>query len=288
MITRNIGFTFGRTEEGDRKDYEDLLKRLEQQKTTPPTPPATGVTLPVVVPSAIVTPAQTNQQFWTIPNVNYRGAVGNVDVLKTLLDNETAKTQSDWVNYSEQSRLAGNFYTPDYPLFYATLDRALDLKDEKGYKTLIEEMRTTLQGFSRANWLMTLTRIAYQPSGKDRIIHNYGLKDNYEILQDFIGVDGVLPAGSNLNVYHALLGTTASLDRINKVFNWLNDTMSNYIFRINKKPKSVDERVAWFDAYSGGAFLSCDRVLAGSGVSLGVRFARRVAPSTVGKTGGSK
>ena len=36
MPSRNLGFTFGKTEEGDRRDYEELEKRLAEKKITPP------------------------------------------------------------------------------------------------------------------------------------------------------------------------------------------------------------------------------------------------------------
>jgi len=52
MTPRNLGFTFGKTEEGDRRDYEELERRLAEKKITPPAdlttpdnnPPQTALT----------------------------------------------------------------------------------------------------------------------------------------------------------------------------------------------------------------------------------------------------
>ena len=273
-MQRNFGFTFGRTPEGRDRDYAELEKRLAQQ-ITPPVPDAndngnSGTAPPAVTPPTILRPAQTNLQFWTIPNVNYRGSSLNVDILKTLFDNGAAKTQDEWAGYSENARTNGGFYTPDYPLFYNTLERAFDLKDESLHKAQVEEMRTVLKGFSRAKWLMTLTRVKYSPKGKDKIVHNFGLKDQYTIPENFVGADGELPAGSPTKVYQSLLGTKSPIDKIKNVFSWLNETPV-YIWRLNDKPETIDERVARFGADSGWADLGCDGNPSGSSASLGVR-----------------
>lgn len=274
-MQRNFGFTFGRTAEGRDRDYAELEKRLAQQ-ITPPLPDnntsGTSGTAPQnTTPPLIVKPAQTNLQFWTIPGANYRGSPVNVEILKTLLDNGTAKKQDEWASYSESARTNGEFYTPDYPLFYSALERAFDLKDDPNYKTQLEEMRIVLKDFSRVNWLMTLTRIGYASSGKDTITHNFGLSDKYLLLEDFVGKDGELPAGSPAKVYQSLLGTKSQIDKIKNVFSWLNETPV-YIWRLNSKPTSVDERVAGFVADSGRAILGCGGVPTYTDSSLGVRL----------------
>ena len=57
------------------------------------------------------------------------------------MDNGNAKTQDDWVNYSHEARATGRFYIPDYPLFFATLERAYALKTNP----TIEEARKKIQ-----------------------------------------------------------------------------------------------------------------------------------------------
>ena len=232
---------------------------------------------PVTIPPITVNPVSTNAEFWTIPNVSYRGISTSVEVLKSLLDNKKCRTQDDWASYSEQARTNGDFYVPDYPLFYATLEKMFDLRDSIDYKQQVEEMRTTLQSLSRANWLMTLTRVQYSPKGKDNIIHNYGLGDKYELQESFVGEDGELPAKSSENVYQSFLGTGNSVNKIKDVFQWLNETPT-YIWRLNSKPKQLDERVARFGANSGRAYLYCNGGPTSTDSSLGVRAIRRGSP----------
>ena len=254
-------------------EQERLEANARSKKPKSPAKPE-----PVIIPqttSPIITnPSQTNLPYWTIPNVIYRGVSGNVDVQKTLLENGTSKDQDSWASYSEKERTKGNFYTPDYPLLYRTLEQAFNLKDEKAYKNQIEEMRTTLKGLARAKWLMTLTRIKYAPKGKDTIIHNFGLKDKYSLQEEFMGADGELPAGSPVNVYQNLLGTQSNIGRIKSVFDWFNDTNRSYIWRVNSKPDSVEDRVARFNACSDRAVLDCYGDPSVSYSSLGVRFVR--------------
>jgi aminopeptidase N len=57
--------------------------------------------------------------------------------LATCTTAEDMWLNEGWASYSEQERTIGNFYTPDYPLFYALLNKTLELKDKKGYKKLL-------------------------------------------------------------------------------------------------------------------------------------------------------
>ena len=278
MTTRNFGFTFGRTAEGRNRDYAELEKRLVQQSKTPVSDPvvSTPLTQPIVVPAS-------SGNFWTVPGVNYRNNVVDVQILKNYLDNGNTKTQDDWARYSEQARTKGEFYLPDYPLFFATLERAYALKTDP----TIEEMRKKVQELSRAKWLMTMTRIKYAGNGKDKIVHNYGMSDSQELEEPFVGDDGVIPAGSPVTLYQKLLGTQSSVTDINSIFKWLNGT-DVYMWRVNSKPSKLDERVARFVANSGRAGLGCNGDPANTFAGLGVRAIRRGSPSVVGKNGGKK
>ena len=264
MTTRNFGFTFGRTEEGRNRDYAELEKRLAQQSTAPVSDPV--VSIP---PQPIVVPASLGD-YWTIPGVSYRGNTLDVQLLKNYLDNGNAKTQDDWARYSEQARTKGEFYLPDYPLFFATLERAYALKTD----FTIEEMRKKVQELSRAKWLMTTTRIKYASKGKDKIVHNYGMSDSQELEEPFVGVDGTIPAGSPETLYQKLLGTQSSVANINSVLKWLNGTDA-YIWRVNSKPSKLDKRVARFYANSDGAGFGCCRGPTDTDAGLGVRAIRR-------------
>jgi hypothetical protein len=255
-----VKITIPKTFMGIPVNDETMRKVLERTPINP-----SVVNLPVN-PNA---PVASTGDYWEIPNVNYRGNTGNVQILKTLLDNGSSKTQDEWTQYSEQARKAGQFYLPDYPLFFSTLERAYTLKANP----TIEEARKKIQEFSRAKWLMTLTRIRYANKGSDKIVHNHGMSDEYEIEEPFVGQDGKIPAGSSETLYQKLLGTQSSVANIDSVFRWLNGT-DTYLYRLNSKPKSVDGRVARFGADSYWAVLYCNRDPAVTDAGLGVRFVR--------------
>ena len=239
-----------------------IERALSSGASNNPTP----LTQPIVVPAS-------SGDFWTVPGVNYRNNVIDVQILKNYLDAGNAKTQDDWARYSEQARAKGEFYLPDYPLFFAILERAYALKTD----STIEEMRKKVQELSRAKWLTTTTRIKYVSKGKDKIVHNYGMSDPQELEEPFVGADGTIPAGSPETLYQKLLGTQSSVSDINSVFKWLNGT-DTYIWRVNSKPSKLDERVAGFGADTGRAGLGCGRNPSGSRTGLGVRAIRRGSP----------
>src|SRR3989338_4888087 len=143
-----------------------------------------------------------NADAWSISGVEYRNGVYTVDLAKSLLDGGNSRQQAGWVDYSQEAIAKGDFYTPDYPLFYGTVRALFRAKDEPAKLQEAEEAKKFLQDTSRARWLMTLTRIKYQPQVnllkraifgrraifgvEDIIVHNYGMPDSYEEKTNFI------------------------------------------------------------------------------------------------------
>src|SRR3989344_2266429 len=208
--------------------------------------------------------------YWQVSGVNYRNGVHTVDLAKTLLENGNVKTQDDWAAYSESALAQNEFRTPDYPLFYRLVKALYDAKDDSTKAQEVEEAKKFLKDASRARMLMTLTRIAYRPSGEDVITHNFGTREKYEEKTDFVGEEGLLKDKANPASCKALFGTDNVQD-ISDVFQWLNGT-DTYIWRVNSRPNQLNERVAWFFADSDGASLGCSGYPAGANSSLGVRF----------------
>ena len=122
---------------------------------------------------------------------------------------------------------------------------------------------------------MTVNRIKYTPSGKDTIIHNYGLKDQYEIQENIVGREiELVKDTSNPKVYQAILSSDNRAE-IQNIYKWITGK-STYLWRVNQKPENIDERVAWFYAFSVGAYLSCGRDPRSSNSALGVRSAKKI------------
>ena len=243
-------------------EQEEKQTRLEEKRKPKNAQPTQ---LPIVNPTNI--PANT---YWTIPGVKYRGNIVDVQVLKDLLDKGNPKTQDDWAKYSINARKRGDFYLPDFPLFYNTLETACSLKSD----SQVEEFKERIKEISRTRWIMTLTRIKYNDQGRDFIVHDDGMPTQYELEESFIGEDAIIPAKSSVYLYQKLLGTDSSIDKIKQVFNWLNAT-ETYIWRLNGRSNSLDERVAGFYASPlHWASLGCYRGLSSEDDGLGLRIVK--------------
>jgi hypothetical protein len=265
-MSRNLGWrSFGRTDEGRDIEYAELIRRLKQpviqtpaSQPIQPTPAQAGAVQPVISPS-------NSGDFWRI-NINYRNAVYRADLSKSLLDGGIARTQQEWAKYTNDAKPKGDFYVGDMPLYFSILSAF-----SKATGKDADEAREFLKKQMRAKWLMTLTRVQYNPKGSDKIIHNFYTPDIYEVQNNFIGGDSWIKDVDTTNL-EALLGN-GDKSQINAVFQKINDTDA-YLWRVNSKPKKVDERVAWFGAGSDRADLDCDRGPSGSDSLLGVRMVR--------------
>ena len=210
--------------------------------------------------------------FWRINRVSYRNGIYQVEVSKTLIP---SGTQAQHAQRRKEALTHDSFYTPDFPLFHGIID-TLHQNREGPCKDKIGAARKYLSDLVNGKWLMTLTRIRYAPNGQDLVIHAYGQDDTYETPSNFVGPDGFIakPETNAGAAPQALLGTQQSLQEINHVYRWFRNTDA-YIWRINSIPKSVDERVARFNAGSGRADLYCSEGPRVSVASLGVR-ARKI------------
>jgi hypothetical protein len=239
---------------------QSILEELEKLPAEPLSPKKTEKPKPKTE-----TETTSNNEFWTIPNVPYKNQVYVIDLSKSLLLDGEAHTQEQWSQHYNQSKPSGGFHTPDFPLLYSTI-KALK-------STGFEEARQFLQKQARAHWLTTLTRIKYTSKGLDEIIHNYNTPDTYTKQVDFITPDELIVSTNKPNSYQALLGTTDSVQEINDLFHWLNQT-NTYSWKVNSKPENPTERVAGLNANSGRVSLSCDWYPTIQIRSLGVRFSR--------------
>ncbi len=203
---------------------------------------------------------QSIDDYWQIQGVNYMNEIKTINLAQQLLPN---MTQDKHAEYREQAISKGEFYTGDMPLYHAVFTALFNQKD----KPESEQARQFIKKSMREKWLMTLTRIAYQPRGKDKIIHNYNTKDEYSLEENIVGEDRFIE-DADRSALKALLGTD-NIQEIKDIYNWINGT-DTYIWRINSKPNKVDERVTRFDAGSGRADLACGRGPDGGDPSLGV------------------
>ena len=198
--------------------------------------------------------------YWQIKGVNYQNKVETINLAKQLLPR---MVQNKHAEYREQAILKGEFYTGDMPLYHAIFTALFNQKD----KPESEQARQFIQKSMKENWLMTLTRIAYQPRGKDKIIHNYNTKDARTLEENIMGKERYIEDADKLTL-KALLGTE-NIQEIKDIYNWINKT-NTYIWRVNSKPNKIKECVVRFYADSDGAYLNCGRDSDCRDPSLGV------------------
>jgi len=213
-----------------------------------------------------------NPDFWKVEGVEYRNGIYTVELAKALLDNGNTKTQDQWIEYSKQVKARNGFYTGDFQLYHSLFTALYKNRDKDSARQEVEEARKFLRETFRKKYPLTLTRIAYQPRGMDKIIHSKGMPDEFSLDVNFVDSDEWVKDAKNPAVYKALLGSD-NIHEINNVYNWINGTDA-YLYRLNSKPSSIDERVARFIADSVRADLDCDWFPRYSDSTLGVRVAR--------------
>ena len=212
----------------------------------------------------LVVPAS---DFWTIPNVHYRGESLTADLSNRLLPVRTQQQHAEHRNSAQEEE----FVTADMPFYFAVFGALFEQKDALEYA---EQARDFIKNAIRQNFPITLTRIAYSPIGEDVVTHNYGTKGSYEVKANIVGPDRFIERGDK-GALTAIVGN-GDVSRINKVFNWINGT-NTYIWRLNEKSEESIEKVAGFDAGSDSARVDCGRPPANANASLGVRVNARSA-----------
>jgi len=185
-----------------------------------------------------------------IPKVFYKGKTGTYRLFEKMTPE---MNQEQLAALYEKEKQKGNPYPTDAPLIWAICTSAYILKNEnpetsKKLKNLLEN------NFKR--YPNTLTKIIYNPSGKDKIIHNYKTSDQYSLDGKVVGPDNWINKISDKNILEKLLGTS-NIEQINEVSQWINRTNS-YLWRLKSNSKTKDERVARFYAYDDGLDLLCD------------------------------
>ena len=192
--------------------------------------------------------------FWKISGISLRDEAYAVNLSKTL---SPSKTQDEHAEQRILAEKAHDFYTPSFPELYAIISCLEQNKDNPQYQNEIEQARSFIKDSVIKHWLMTLTRVHYNPQGEDIVIHNYKQPSQYELPVHFIGPDGaILSANHAEKPMQALLDTNQSLQEVNEAFRWLMD-VDAYLWRLNSKPQQTDERVAWLSADSGKVYLIC-------------------------------
>ena len=185
-----------------------------------------------------------------IPKVVYRGETGTYRLFEKMTP---TMNQEHLAKLYEAEKQKGNPHPTDSPLIWAIVSAGHSLRNEN---LLESEMLRKFLRRCFGQYPNTLTRVRYNPSGKDRIIHNYATPDQYSLTGKIVGPNGRISDLSDKSFLESLLGTKDA-SGVNCVSNWINETDSS-IWRLNSKPKKIVERVIGFGACSAGLDMGYD------------------------------
>ena len=241
------------------KNPEQIARRYIERKYSENSPKIPNETETKVDSETPINLTST-QDSWKIEGVEYRDGIYTVNLAKQLLDNGNSKTQQEWTNYRNQSN---SFYTADMPLHHSIFKALYQQRDT----TEAKEAREFLEQQFREKWLQTLTRITYTPKGKDKlthkkdkVIHNIGTQEQYEINENIVGESGQIINIKTPKFLEALLGSS-NKEEINNIYKWITNKDA-YIWRINENPKQNLERVAGFVSVSGWVLVAAGILVA--------------------------
>ena len=213
--------------------------------------------------------------FYSISGIPYRNEICCIDLSKTLLP---SKTQDEHAEHRLNAK-SGEFCLGDMSLYHALFTALYNNRDSQSFKDQIEEARQFIKESMLEHWLMTLTRIKYNPDGNDLVIHNYHQKDEWEVrINTFVGPDEHLNDVKTTNVerpLQVLLDTQQDGIEIISAYIWLTGGNA-YIWRVNSRPEETDERVARLDADFSRASFDCIGDPSNANEGLG---ARKISPS---------
>jgi len=244
----NFGFTFGRTPESQSQEYQELVKRLEEQAKTQTTTPDVQEPQPRESQTG---KGDINGKWVYVPSINTSFAV------------ERSNNNLDWTETHKPLIHQGlRMPTPR-----ETWELIFYLKDNIGnpeHKRVYDDiLKTTPAGTWHGEW-----QNAYftQENGKFYIqnvtkINKKGELEfgNKKELTDYLNSDVWADTSSRANISdEGLCKSTSNLGTYAQG--------GNIYFR---KPR--DKSVARFSADSGRAYLNCCGVPSGRGASLGVR-----------------
>ena len=268
MVTRNFGFTFGRTPEGRDSDYNALLKRLEEQNA-PNVPDTIPNTSPVVTPDDNPVQITPTKGWLYVPSVGLEFAQALDGLGSNWYDAHKLVKSKNLIMPSPEETWA---------LFFEAKANLAKPEFRKIYEYFIKKTpQNTWHGewqdafFKKENKKMFMHRLKSFNTKGDPEFHK-----GTDITGTYQTTDGYSDISNRTKINSSGLCNTS-------------DPRTNYVEGENMYfwyPRNG--QVAWFDADSDRAVFYCGWYPTDSYSSLGVRFARRVAPSMRQKTGGSK
>lgn len=205
-----------------------------------------------------------SEDAWTIDRVNYRGKIIPVVLSRELLP---AMNLKQMTAYARSAMKKGEPIPANAQIVYAIAKRAMEQDNREVQKFMKESIFNQYPN--------TLSVVRYSSEGKlDEIVHNPGLPNEHSSKVDFVAQDEWIKGSKRARDYKLLIGAK-NPDEVDEVFGWITGKRA-YSWRVNSRPISVDERVVWLYAYSGGFGLVCGWNPQVAGASFGVVLPKKI------------
>ena len=158
---------------------------------------------------------------FVLDNLQYRGELYRVEWGKELLDNGRSQPQGYWVTQFPDR-------IPDAPLYHATI-MALYRNKEGKFQQSVEGLKEKfLEDFNEFGLMTTSTRLVYNASGEDKVMHGYGSRNKQIVSGKLVGIGGYRKSGYRIKnrgfkrPLKALLGAT-DLKEMALAYKWLSE-----------------------------------------------------------------
>lgn len=197
--------------------------------------------------------------YWTLPQKD--GSF--IELAQELLPAMTSSQSAEYVSQD-------GFQSPSARDFVSKV--CATLYDLRNTGSEAENAMKFIRSMARANFLNLQTGFRYNPKSKDRVMQDYGRKNQDSIAINFVGSDGRLTDVLSLEACLALTGSKP--EEVEQIMEYINGTPS-WAWRLNSKPTERVERVAGFVVDPLGASFYCDWLPDSVYPSLGVRVARK-------------
>ena len=181
---------------------------------------------------------------YRLQGIPYNGEIYVVDWSKKLLDNGNKHTQEEWVQLLQNQE----FQLPNTHIYHVTCSLLYQHKEGKHSK-LVKKLSALFRKDFKDNWMMTSTRVKYNQSDPDKVIHDFKTVNETSVDATFVGPDGYIVDNSFEDEMNVLLGA-GDRDEINSVYNWISGKKP-YLWRINSRPSNTAERAVVLGVYYG-------------------------------------
>jgi len=188
-----------------------------------------------------------SEEYFEISGVNYRG---DTNTYRLYTKMTPPMNQDKLAEFYEKEKKEGNPRPMDSILHFSIFDSAV----KSGDSDLMNFIQSGLKKYPN-----TLSRIIYNPSQKDKIMHNYGTSDYYSLMGDIAGEDNWIDKLKDKKSLELLTGIK-DINKLNKISLGINNTPM-YIWRVNSKSSEKIECVVGFSAGVVRLFLLAGRFL---------------------------